>query len=1385
MSEDSISNTSSISESDSFRTVEEISIMATIPKLPHYDPKELDFDLYISLIETNFAAHNITTESKKKNLLLVSMGTKIFAILANLTAPDNPTEKSYDEIVEALKRHFITKPTYHRSLLLFQQRKKKDSESLKELYSDLKKLAKDCNFGATFDSRLRDQLFMAVDNLSYFKFLVAEDLNLDNLTSQKLLDRIQTLEKAHLGEGTIDSNPGVHKVHQKKAGPSPKRCKHCGFDNHTSERCRFKGYACRNCGVKGHLEKVCLKPKKHTNPGKSFNRVNSDQKSQIKLVEGESDYDDFVFSDQNDNMLKIVHDSQDHIYMPSSSNINSVKPLLYNFEINKRLVPFEIDSGACASIISMSDCRKLGLETRKTTRDLYSYGGNDIPLIGETEVSISFNNQYVKHVFYVANFVSNNLCGRDLYPRFGIYMAGLDPKMRIAMVSDENVQNLLEKYQVDESKPINDVKANIYVKNEAVPKFFKARQVPLAHKDLVNDALGELSDKGIIEPVKYSDWASPIVPVLKPNNTMRICVDFKYLNSVVNIERYPMPLLDDVLSIVSDNVLFSKIDMSNAYLQIEVAEEDRKYLVISTEKGLFQYRRLCFGLASAPGIFQRFLSQLLCDIEGVAVFLDDILICSKSKADQFQKVNMVLERLKSANVQLNKSKCEFDKSSLEFLGYVISDKGVSPCPSKVNAIKNAPVPTNLVELQSFIGLVTYYSRFIHKFSEILAPLYDLTKKDVKFCWEKKHQVAYNVIKRSICTSDLLACFTGKGKLILEVDASPVGVGAVLIQSENGIERPIAFASKKLSAAESNYSQTDREALGMVFGVSKFKYFVLGREFEFRTDHKPLLGLFGKNKSIPSNANARLVRWSILLSQYQYNLVHKTGRSNLVADALSRLPIDDKDFISYVPSEYINMVESLELFNYSFVDIKKLTKEDQILSKLLIFLKFGWPQDDTICSQYSRVKNEMSIHNDVIMFKNRIVVPSKIRPNLLNLLHVSHNGMVAMKAEARQNFWWPNISSDIEEKVKSCNNCTMANNQTSQPILSWSDPGKPWDRIHIDYCGPIDNKYFLVIVDSHSKFADVHICSNMTSLITIECLRRTFANFGIPNTVVSDNATYFVSNEIKEFYAQNNILLINPAPFNPSTNGLCERMVQTFKNGMKKLKEGSLNTRVCRFLYNYRRTVHSVTKLSPDQIMFNRKFKSPLNINIETNNKKEKYHDLVWAQKFAVGQAVFARNYSRGESWLPGIITETRGLKNFIVKVFGQNGDYVWRRHSDQLKLRYNDSQECSMPEVLHQESPLRSEESVLQDSERDNILLPQVPSPTGDDASNHPVVADVPVVSTDTTPQAATPSKRKSLGSLPQIEPNITKSPVVKAADKNVCTRSGRSVRVPARFLNS
>ena len=322
-----------------------------IPKLPQYDQEKISFDLYVALIEATFTTYRITDEVMKKNLLITNIGMENFAVLANLTAPESPSDKSFDQLIAAMKKHFITKPSYHRSLVVFQQRRKKEGESLKDLYADLKKLAKDCHFGDTFDQRLRDQLFMAVDSLLYFKFLLAEDLNLEEMSSDKLLDRLQTLEKAHLGENVTHSSAlNVNKI-EKPQAKNGLKCKHCGYP-HLSANCKFKNLSCNNCGIKGHLQAVCRKPKE----GKSYsNRYKTNQpKANDKIKSVEVDKEDFLY--------KI------------GENVNVVsKPEIYNFKLNGMLVALEIDSGACVSLLSDKKATQLGVQIKPVDKSFTAY----------------------------------------------------------------------------------------------------------------------------------------------------------------------------------------------------------------------------------------------------------------------------------------------------------------------------------------------------------------------------------------------------------------------------------------------------------------------------------------------------------------------------------------------------------------------------------------------------------------------------------------------------------------------------------------------------------------------------------------------------------------------------------------------------------------------------------------------------------------------------------------------------------------------------------------------------------------------------------------------------------------------------------------------------
>ena len=1270
-------------------------------KIDPFDPKKIKLEVWLSMLQAHFGHYGINDDTKKKNSLLISLGTETFSVLASLCAPSLPHDDTlkYDDIVSLLKTHFIVKPSYHRSLIKFQQRKKNRNESLRDLYADLKALASDCNFGIAFDGRVRDQLFMAIDSEVYFPNLAAENLDLQTMTSVQTLERVLSFEKAFCSEkvslsdsvNALKLNSGVS---SRKANFS---CRHCGYP-HRSEDCRFSHLTCSLCNKKGHLKRVCSRSRpaeqiqgqkvlqkqsviKNSDANGSFYKSQK-RKGYKKKVNAVAECDNPDFSDDSDQLLNLKDDSDNSGCVFSLENCgNDVEPIRtkITLRLNNADIPYEVDSGAVVSTLNRAYVQSLGLTVHSSRKGLKAYGNNVIHVIGKVDVNVKFNDYNISHVFYVVDDFNVNLCGKDLMPKLGISLTGLEKEVDLNVVLDAKSQ--LEQFSIDPKLPVNNVVAKIHLKDGALPKFHKSRPVASKYVKLVEEALDKLVEDDIIESVKFSDWAAPIVPVLKSDKqSMRICGDFKYLNDNIACEKYPLPRLEEIFAVVGKSNIFSKIDLKDAYLQLPVDVESQKLLVINTPKGLFKYKRLPFGVSSSTAIFQRFISQVLMHIDGVIAFLDDIFIGGETQEEHDERLNRVLRELQKHNVAINKNKTVLNTSNLEYLGYVISGDGIRPSPKKVAAILEAPSPSSVGEVKSFLGMVTYYSRFVPNFSSVLSPLYDLLKKNAKFRWSDTEASAFNAVKAELSESNFLANFDGNSQVLVEVDASPVGVGCVLMQKFNGIEKPVYFASKKLSAAELKYSQLDKEALALVYAVSKFKYFLLGRKFVIRTDHKPLLGLFGRTKLVPVNANARVQRWALLLSQFDYDLCFKAGKDNVVADALSRLPLSDSDLDSTTPIEYVHMVQALDDKDVSFESIKSLSKSDPVLKKVINGVRYGWVNDPLI-SEFAKVKDDLSIYDDVLLFRNRVVIPADMRSVVLDQLHVGHNGISAMKSEARNWVWWPKLDQDINEVTKSCNVCFKNYQPTKSNVLSWPETGKPWERVHIDYAGPIDGDYFLIIIDSFTKFLDIHVTKSTTSSITIEKLRHSFCNFGLPNVLVSDNAKYFVSDEMETFLRKNDIKHATPAPYNPSSNGLAERAVKTFKEGLGKFTEGNVKTRLCRFLYNYRRTVHSSTGKSPSDMMFNRNFRGLIE-KIKPQNKKgrELKNDCKFEKsKYEVDDAVFVKNFGAGKTWMEGKIIEVLGIRNYKVQL-KNFGNMVWKRHADQLMPRFTpNSDDCILP----------------------------------------------------------------------------------------------------------
>ena len=372
----------------------------------------------------------------------------------------------------------------------------------------------------------------------------------------------------------------------------------------------------------------------------------------------------------------------------------------------------------------------------------------------------------------------------------------------------------------------------------------------------VEQELNRLQRQGVLTPVAFSDWAAPIVPVLKKDGSVRICGDYRLtVNQAAKLETYPLPKIDDLLTSLAGGKTFTKLDLAHAYQQVELEKDSRKFVTINTHKGLFEYTRLPFGVASAPALFQRTMENLLQGLKHVCVYLDDILVTGSSEREHLENLAEVLKRLESAGMRL---KCEFMLPSVEYLGHKISDKGLQPTEGKIKAVVEAPAPQNVSQLKAFLGMLNYYAKFLLNISSRLAPLYKLLQKAVVRSWGAKQQKAFKEAKNALTSAEVLVYYDPTKQLRLSRDASLYGVGAVLSHKlDDGTEHPIAFASRSLAPAERKYAQLDKEGLAIIFGVKNFRQYLLGRHFTIYSDHKPLQHLFSENKAIPAMASARI------------------------------------------------------------------------------------------------------------------------------------------------------------------------------------------------------------------------------------------------------------------------------------------------------------------------------------------------------------------------------------------------------------------------------------------------------------------------------------------------------------------------------------------------
>ena len=468
------------------------------------------------------------------------------------------------------------------------------------------------------------------------------------------------------------------------------------------------------------------------------------------------------------------------------------------------------------------------------------------------------------------------------------------------------------------------------------------------------------------------------------------------------------------------------------------------------------------------------------------------------------------------------------------------------------------------------------------------PLNQLLRKGVAWKWGPECQRAFRHVKAVLASAEVLAHYDASLPLKLDCDASAVGLGAVLSHVfPNGVERPIAYASRTLSNPEKNYSQIEKEGLALVWGVRKFHKYLYGRHFTLVTDHKPLLAILGEHRGLPTLAAARLQRWAVFLLGYQYTLEFRSTTKHCNADAFSRLPRAGTARMVEKEASAFNIHQLQELTPITPKQLAAATATDPVLSQVLRYCRDGWPT--TVAKDlepYHQKQAELGLEAGCVFRGTQVVIPSTLQSQVLQELHTSHPGIVRMKGLAR----WPGLTKAIENCVQGCDNCQTQRNQPPPvPLHPWPLTREPWERVHIDFAGPVDGLFYLILVDSYSKWIEIEPMRTTTTEKTVDILKTIFARYGLPRELVSDNGPQFVSAAFQLFMKRNGIRHARSAPYHPATNGAAERVVQTFKRSLRTAgsDSGSEAHKLARFLLSYRTTPHSTTGQAPAELFLRR------------------------------------------------------------------------------------------------------------------------------------------------------------------------------------------------------
>ena len=723
----------------------------------------------------------------------------------------------------------------------------------------------------------------------------------------------------------------------------------------------------------------------------------------------------------------------------------------------------------------------------------------------------------------------------------------------------------------------------------------------------MNKMVSDMKELGIVQP-SSSPWASPVVLVPKKDGTLRFCIDYRRLNSVTQKDVYPLPRVDDILVALGESKFFSSLDLASGYWQIELDEDARKKSAFTTYNGLFEFVRMPFGLCNAPATFQRLMQRVLSGLEYQCcfIYLDDILVASKTFDDHLTHLREVFSRLRSSNLRLKPRKCELLRDKVPFLGHVVSAQGIEPDPVKTERIKDYPVPTDVTEVRKFLGLASYYRRFVPKFASIAAPIHALTKKNMPFQWTAECESAFGQLKLALSTSPVLVYprFGPGQDFILETDASTIGLGAILSQrQDDGTIHPIAYASRSVNKHERNYGISELETLGLVWAVRYFRPYLLGHHCTVYTDHTACLAIL--NTPRPSG---KLARWALTIQEMDISIKHKAGKKHINADVLSRSPPKESQ-ISQVAAK-----EPEESTSVDLDEVRRLQEEWSDCSEIIVYLTTGdLPEDERASRKIILESKQFYVVDGVLYhespaFPNRscVVVPESLRQSLLQESHcgrfAGHLSEKKVYDRLRRHVWWKGMRNDVRKYCNACLECASwrGGRRTCHPPLKPIPVGGPFHRVAVDILQlPITssgNRYVAVFMDYLTKWPEAFaIPDQKAETIAKLFVEQIICRHGIPEELLSDRGTNFLSTLIQEICQVLNVKKINTSGYHPQTDGLVEKFNSTLIQMIAKscsVSHRDWDAHLPYLLFAYRVSAQASTRESPFFLVYGRDARLP-------------------------------------------------------------------------------------------------------------------------------------------------------------------------------------------------